>query len=334
MTGVTPHCSRPRRENARPKGRLDDFTTAHVDTGSRVVLVTSPDAAMKAAIPSVSIGKLTTEQLDVGQLNIGPMAVGRLQLDTVHLGLSTGEAKFQNLRVSVGLAISLDWRVEVRVPPFGSWHWDGTIDMGTKTFAIGLGDVTLPGLETFSLDLGSVAVDGVQATIAPLMNIHLGSLLAEQVTITDAAAPVPDLQLLGIGLGRIVVDGLSVPGATAGSATVARVAGQAFPVGTVNINGLAIPEFSAGDIASGSIDASGTSNPFRFEADAGVLKLTLRVVPSAGTQADALTLSAVKSSGSIGSIELQDVVLPYEILNLTLGQLGIDSIDVPGIEVS
>lgn len=75
------------------------------------------------------------------------------------------------------------------------------------------------------------------------------------------------------------------------------------------------------------------SNPFLFTCDVGVLDVTLRVTPGARLQADQLRLSGVRSSAAVGSIELRDVVLPYEVLDLTLSQIGLEALELPKIEV-
>jgi hypothetical protein len=40
------------------------------------------------------------------------------------------------------------------------------------------------------------------------------------------------------------------------------------------------------------------------------------------------------AGASIGKIELHNVVAPYELLNLTLAQVGIDTIAVPTVAIA
>ena len=44
-------------------------------------------------------------------------------------------------------------------------------------------------------------------------------------------------------------------------------------------------------------------------------------------------LSGVQSSVSVGEVRLTDVVLPFEVMGLTLSQIGIETIKAPRIEV-
>ena len=288
---------------------------------------------MKASIPDASVGTVSVGALDVRQVAIGPMEVDRLVLTDLHVDLATGQASFEDLRVTVVLDLRLDWKVTVKIPLAGSFSWDGTVKMGSHSLTVRLGDITVPGLQSFSLDLPSSTVERLQAVVTPLQDLHLGQLVVEQLRLQGVTAPVPDLTVTGLGIGRIGLTGLGIPAAASTGATIERLRGGAVPIGQVTIPDLRVPEVSAGRITSESIDASGTSNPVRFTADAGVLELTLHVTPSARIRARELRLDDLRTGVGIGAVELHDVVLPYEVLGLTLSDIGIDTIDVPVIEV-
>jgi hypothetical protein len=288
---------------------------------------------VKASIPDASVATLSVGQVDVRQVVVGPMEVGRLVLNDLHVDLSTGAASFRDVRVTIVLDLRLDWRVTIKIPLAGSFSWNGTVKMGSHSFTVGLGDITVPGLQSSSLDLPSSTVDRLQAVVAPLHDLHLGQLVAEQLRLHGVTAPVPDFTLTGLGLGRIGLTGLGVPAAASAVATIDRVRGGELPIGQVTIPDLRVPEVSAGRITSASIDASGTSNPVRFVADAGVLTLTLHTTPGARIRARELRLDNLRTGVAIGAVELHDVVLPYELLGLTLSDIGINTIDVPVIEV-
>lgn len=288
---------------------------------------------MRASIPDASVSSLSVGALDVRQVAIGPMEVGRLVLDDLHVDLATGRASFEDLQVTVTLDLRLDWEVTVKVPLAGSFSWDGTVKMGSHSMTVRLGDITVPGLQSFTLDLPSTTVERLQAVVAPLQDLHLGRLVAEQLRLQGVTAPVPDLTLTGLGVGRIGLTGLGVPAAAATSATVERVHGGSVPIGLVTIPELRVPEVSAGRITSEAVDASGTANPVRYTADAGLLELTLHCTPEARIRARELRLDNLRTGVRIGAVELHDVVLPYEVLGLSLSDIGIDTITVPVMEV-
>jgi hypothetical protein len=223
--------------------------------------------------------------------------------------------------------------VTITIPLAGSFSWDGTVKMGSHSLTVRLGDVKVPGLQSADLVLPTTTVEQVRAVVGPLRDLHLGPLVAEQLRVRDVALPIPDFTLTGLGVGRIGLNGLGVPAAASGGATIERLHGQALPLGQLTIPDLRVPDASAGRIRSGPVDAFGTSNPIRFVADAGVLTLTLRAVPGARIRVRELVLDNLRTGLTIGALELHDVVLPYELLGLTLSDVGIDSIDVPTIEV-
>ncbi|MGY1690652.1 hypothetical protein [Geodermatophilus sp. SYSU D01105] len=288
---------------------------------------------MKASVPAASVATLSVGSVDVREVAVGPLEVGRLVLDAVHVDLSSGTAVFRDLRVTVDLDLQLDWRVTIRIPLAGSYGWGGTVKMGSHSLTVGLGDVEVPGLRSADLVLPTTTVEGVRAVVGPLRDLRLGPLVAEQLRLRGVTVPVPDFTLTGLGVGRIGLTGLGIPGAAAADATVERLHGQALPLGQLTIPDLRVPEASAGRVTTGPVDAFGTANPVRFVADAGVLTLTLRAVPGARIRVRELVLDDLRTGLAVGALELHDVVLPYEVLGLTLSDLGIDRIDVPTIEV-
>jgi hypothetical protein len=289
---------------------------------------------MRLTSAEIGLADATVATVDVGQLAVGPMSVGSLVLDGTRVELSTGAAQLRNLRVTVTLAMALDWEVSVSIPVAGNFDWNGTIVLGSHSLTVGVGDVNLPGLESLSLDLATIDVSDLSAVVGPLQDVHLGALTAHQLKVTGVVAPVPEFQLVGLGLGGLSVNGLDLPGASVEAISIGSIKGGDLPVPTMTLPGLQFPEAAVGDVRGGGLDVNGTSNPVGFRADAGVLKVTLRVTPSARTRADEFRLSGIRSSGSVQSLRLSDVVLPFEMTNLTLSQLGVTSIQVPTLQVS
>ena len=289
---------------------------------------------METAIPQTRIAKVSVQQVDIGQLSAGPLSIGKLVLDTVHVGVATGTARLRNLRVSVSLRMALEWKVGVDIPLAGHFGWTGTIDFGTQSVTVPLGNVTVPGLQNLSLDLGTLSVNNMTAVIGAIHNLQLGALVAEQVKANDMVVPTPAFQLTGMGLTKAELDSVSVPAAAADGAAVQHAYGQALPAGTITIPNISLPQASVGDISSQALDVDATSNPFVFTADAGVLKVSLRLTPGARMQTDELRLTGVRATTSVSSVELQNVVVPYDIVDVKLSDIGIETIDIPKIEVS
>jgi hypothetical protein len=293
---------------------------------------------LKALVPQTNVAKVGVQQLDIGELNIGPASIGKLVLDSVRVGVSTGSVKMRDLRVTISLAMSLDWKVSVTIDLPGPWDpdftWDGTISFGTQSITVPFGDVNLPGLGTLTLDVPNVTAHNLTAAFGAIRDLRLGPLLAEEIRANNLVAPPPGFQVTGIGLGRLGLDDVMVPSSTLSDVEIGHVHGEQLPLGVVRIPNFELPQASLGQISSQGVDVNAVSRPFEFVADAGVLEITLRLTPGARTRIGELHLNDVRSTTSIGSIELQDVTLPYDVLDLKLSQLGIETIEVPKIEVS
>ena len=293
-----------------------------------------PSGEVKATIPQTSLAKVSAQRIDVGEIDAGPISIGRLTIDSLHFGVSTGSVKARDVKVTVSVSITFDWWVGVTIDDLGTWGWNGTLDLGTQSATVALGDLSLTGLKSLDLDVATLGVSNLSAVVGPIRNLRLGPLVAEQIATQGLVIPQPDFTINGLGLASAAINGMSVPAASAAKVTVAHAHGDALPVGTVTIPGLALPRASMGDIASDSVSAGGEADPYVFTADAGVFGGTLTVTPSATIDFAELRITNVRATASIGSVTLQNVVLPYDVFNLTLSQLGIDTIAIPTLEVS
>lgn len=292
---------------------------------------------MKATIPEARIAKSNVQQINVGEVKIGPIAIDKLVVRNVHVRTSTGVAQMRNVRTTLTLRFALDWKVGVTIDtPLGDvdFNRNGTIDLGSLGFTLSFGHIDLPGFANLSFDIPSLPVTNVSAVVGAIKDLNLGAVIAEQIRAKDATVPTDGFQLAGLGLGNVSIEGLSVPAAGAAQATIARVKGGALPLTNLTIPNLALPQATIPSMTSKNIDA--TTNPASkgLHADAGVLEVTLRVTTTARLQVEELRVDNIKAFSTIGAVELTNVVLPYEVLNLTLSQIGIESIEVPQLEVS
>jgi hypothetical protein len=289
---------------------------------------------LKATVPQTSIQRAGVQTINVGQIGIGPIQIGQLLINNLHFGMSAGLVEMRNFRVTITLAMSIDWRVSVHIPFDGDVGSGGTINLGAPSITVPLGNVAVPGLQNFSFDLASMSVSNVAATANPITNLQLGSAIAEQIQARNVVAPAQDFTIAGLALGAITGSGVGVPAVSTEQVTIGRVHGEALPLGQIAMTNLQLPSASAGDIQSGAIDVSATTAAYVFTADAGLLRVTVRLTPTARGRMDQLRISGVHSSASIGRIEMNNVVAPYEMLNVTLGQIGINTIDIPTFGVS
>jgi hypothetical protein len=88
------------------------------------------------------------------------------------------------------------------------------------------------------------------------------------------------------------------------------------------------------DITSDGVDMVGVPRPKAFHLDLGCLDLTLKVNPRAEAHIDQVVIQNVKASTSIGKLEFNNIQAPFELLNLTLSQIGIDTVSLPTVTVA
>lgn len=288
---------------------------------------------MLTTIADADIQRLAVGDISVGQVGVGPIKIGQLVIGNFEVNAACDGAMLRNFRLIISYEMILEWRFHVEAPGVAIDD-SGTVDFGIQNFEIGLGDIKLPGLESFKIDIADLTVDNLAASASPLANLNLGTAIAEQIKLQNITLPTGGFTISGLGLGALKVGGVGVPAAHLDSFAIGRLKGDAVPLGQMTLANLALPGASVSDIVSQGIDVSGVPRPKAFHADLGCLDITLKVMPKAGAHIDQLLIHTVSASASIGKIELNNVVAPYELLNLTLANLGIETISVPQVAIA
>jgi hypothetical protein len=285
---------------------------------------------VQATVAEADIQRATISSIAVGHVGVGPIQVGQLILTNANFTVSAGQAYLSNVRIVIGIKIRLDWSVRIRIG--FTFSRSGGITIGPFEFPeFGIGDVMVPGLNNIELSVPTVSVPGLTAPVTPLAGVQLGSATAEQIRATNLVVPVAGFSLAGLTLQTVEASALHVPGAGLSGASVGRIAGSPPPIGPVTIGGLGILSVSVPDITSQPFDMTSVPVTQPCPLDFGFLKITLKVTPYARARVDQLRISDAHASAAVGEIELRDVVVPYELLNLTLGQLGIETLQIPTI---
>jgi hypothetical protein len=288
---------------------------------------------MLTTIPEADIAKASVNSISVGAVGIGPVTIGQLVITDLEMNTAADGAFLRNFVVTVTYNMKLDWHLHIELP--GNVIDDsGTEDLDSPTFIIGFGDIRLPGLENLKIDIASLAVDSPSATILPMTNIQLGKAIAQGIQATKLKLPTAGFSLSGLGLGTLNVAGFGAPAATVDTATIAKVNGDTTPFGQMSLSNLGLPASQIPDIVAQGVDSTATPRPKAFHLDMGCLDLVLKVNPTAQAHIDQFIIRNVKASGSIGKIELHNVVAPYELLNVTLSQIGIETISVPAVAIA
>jgi len=288
---------------------------------------------MLTTVAEADIQKAGANTLSVGQVGIGPITIGQLVVNNFELNTAADGAFLRNFVVTVTYVMRLDWHLHIDLP--GKAIDDsGSEDLDSPQFIVGFGDVRVPGLENLKIAIDTLTAPNVAATSNPVAGIELGAAVAEQIQARNLKLPTGGFTLAGLGLGGLNVGGVGVPAASLDAVTIGRLHGDTTPFGQMTLSNLSLPAASVPDITSQGVDTVATPKPKAFHLDLGCLDLTLRINPTAEAHIDQLVISNVKASTSVGRIELDNVVAPYELLNLTLSQVGIETITVPSVAIA
>ncbi len=295
---------------------------------------------MKATVPNLRAARASVGHVAVGQVAVGPISIGQLVLRDTKMAINSGQALMQGMRMTIKLKFVLSWRVQIPLPwPFDDIDVGGDdANLGTAEMTFAFPNTSIPSLTNINLTFPQITGANVTTTADPITGLALSSVVADNIAATNVSLPTAGFTLSGLGLGSAGIDGLGVPSTRIAGAKVGRVKGAPLNLGALVLRGLALPSAAANNISSGPMDIPFVPqvlfNMPPSPLDLGVLTVQLKISPSASAHVDRLLLTGVKASANVGTIEVRNVTLPYEALNLTLSDLGIETIEIPTIGVA
>jgi hypothetical protein len=294
------------------------------------------DNVVKIDIQQVSLAQAGIQSIEIGKFSVGPVKIGQLKLNNVSLGFSTGQAELTNVSLEIKLQLALVWSVDIPMPwPFGNYTIASTTtDLGSLTLDLPVGNVNIPGMQQITVTMAEAGMANLQANGSPISSLGLGAANATQVVMSSLTLPTGDFQLIGMALSDAQLAGISLPTGNIGSITVGEVKGDALPLSQLVIAGLNLPKTAIANIVSGAMNATATGDTEELDADLGVLTVGLQVTPSVTMSIGQLTLSGLTAGGTIGSAALSGITIPYDIRDLTLTNVNLDTIQVPAVGVA
>jgi len=291
-------------------------------------------------VPEVDIQRAALSSISVGQVGIGPITVGELVVQDINARLNSGVAFIRNMTVTLRLRIDFEWSVHVGLPwPFDDIDIGGTEHLGTFSFNLpAVGDVTIPGLSNINLNIPSLTAHNVTASANPLTNLQVNNASAETIQARDAVLPTAGFTIAGLSLNSVEGENIGVPAATVRQSTVGRV--RADP--------LAVSELSLNSVSLGSATVPTVRNTSPFDvptnfqarrippggADFGILEIALVITPSATSHIPYLEINNSNLTATTGRVVVRNITLPFEVLNLTLSQIGVNTVGIPAFTAS
>lgn len=285
--------------------------------------------------PQVDVQQASLQSIDIGQVAIGPISVGDLVISNTDFSMDAGQATIKNMDIDVTLSLALKWGIHVHINKIINKTWGETTPMGSVHLNMPPLDVVLPSLTGIHINIPTLTAESMSVQADPL-NLHLTNVSADQVQAKNVVLPPAGFAINGLSLNSVQGTNIDVPAAKVDEATVNHLHGDPVTIGSFALHDLNLPTAKSDSIVNTApVDVPTVltlSNPPGF--DIGLLKVTLLIVANANAHIPFLEINDVKAHASVGRIELHNVTLPYDVLNLTLSQVGINSIGIPAFSLA
>jgi hypothetical protein len=292
--------------------------------------------ALQVTVPALDVQQAKLQDINIGQVAIGPITVGDLVLNNADVSMSAAQAVLQSVGVTIHIHITVDWHVHVGMPDWiPDIDFGDDYDLGTLSFGpINIGDVVVPGLNNVHLHIPTMTAQNMSVAANPV-GLAAHNATADQIHAANVALPSAGFSIAGLALSSIQGNTISVPAAKMDTATIAHLHGDpiqvpAFTASNLNLPAAQIPQASS----SAPLDIPANLSTLSVGFDAGILAVHIHLTPSALMSVDHLEITNANASATVGQVVLHNVTLPYDVLNLTLSQIGINTVAIPAFNAS
>lgn len=281
-------------------------------------------------IAQASVASGSVADIKIGEIVLGGITIGQLTLQGTSLDIASGSASLQSVRIVITLDFQFDWWINL-----GFWSDSGSADLGGLSFALDLGNVSIPSLGSIPLSIPNIVIANLTAAVAPVTSIDLGAGAFSGIVATNAALPKSGFTLTGLGLGAVSIASVQVPESTVAQVTIQDFHPSANVVlPSVTLGPVQVPSANAADVqATTALGFNGSASPQGLGLSLGVLGGTLNVTPTAFISIGALQLQGVAFSGSVTQAILQNIGVPVDLQAISLEAIDIGAINATNITV-
>jgi hypothetical protein len=169
------------------------------------------------------------------------------------------------------------------------------------------------------------------------LSLSVSNATADQIRASNTVLPTAGFTVAGLSVTSIEGEQIDVPAVGIDSATVAHLHGDPIVIPNFTLRNLTLPAAQSPSITNTApLVMPLALGPLRPAPgiDIGILSVALLITPIVTTHVGHLEITSVTASATVGQISLRDVTLPYDVLNLRLSQLGINSVAIPSFAVS
>jgi hypothetical protein len=281
-------------------------------------------------VAQVTAASGTMVDIEIDKIVLGGVTIGQLVLQGTSLDVASGSAFLQNVRIVITLDFTFNWWINL-----GFWSDSGSANLGSLSFGMALGNVSIPSLNNIPLSIPNIVIANVSAIIAPLTSVDLGGGSFSGLTATNIAIPKSGFTLTGLALGSVSVSTVQLP-----ETAVAKLSVQDFHPNTnivlpsVTLGPVQLPSGSAADIQTTTpIAFNGIASQQGLGFSLGVLGGSILVTPTAYVSIGSLLLQGVSLSGTVTKAILDNIGVPVDIRGINLSSIDIGQIDANNITV-
>jgi len=275
-----------------------------------------------------NIASGTIADIKVDEIVLGGITIGQVILEGTSLNVAAGSAFLDNVRIVITLDFAFDWWINL-----GFWSDSGTADLGSLSFGLSLGNVSIPSLNNIPLSVPNAVLANLAAAVDPITSIDLGTSTFGPITAANIALPKSGFTLAGLGLGGISIASVLVPETTAANVTFQELHPNAkIVLANAVLGSVQIPSATAADVQGTTpVSLSATASQEGLGLSLGILGGTLNVTPTAYVSIGALQLQGVSLSGSVTQAILQNIGVPVDLRGISLSNIDIGQISVANI---
>jgi hypothetical protein len=270
----------------------------------------------------------TLADIKVDQIVLGGVTIGELALHGTSLDIASGSAALQNVRVVITLDFQFNWWINL-----GFWSDSGSADLGSLSFALDLGNVSIPSLGNIPLSIPNLALASLNAAFAPVTSIDLGGGNLAGITATNMTLPKDGFTLSGLGFGAISIGSIQVPEATAAQVSIQDFhPNSSIVLPSAMLGPVQIPSVNASDIqTTAPVSFNGAASQQSLSISLGVLGGGINVTPTAYVSIGSLALQGVALTGTVAQAILKNIGVPVDIQGISLNSIDITQVSATNI---
>ncbi len=279
-------------------------------------------------IAQASVVSGAIADIKIDEIVLGALTIGQLVLQGTSLNVAAGSAFLDNVRIVITLDFTFGWWINL-----GFWSDSGTADLGSLSFGLSLGNVSIPSLNNIPLTVPNAVLANLSAAIAPITSIDLGGGTFGATTASNVVLPKSGFALTGLGLGAVSIAGVQVPETTVAAISIQDVHPSAnIVLPNASLGPVQIPSATAADVqGTAPVSLSGTASQQGLGLNLGLLGGTLNVTPTAYISIGAVQLQGVSLSGSVTQAILQNIGVPVDLQGISLSNIDIGQVSVASI---